>query len=235
VRVVTWNLQGNRGLDAAGVAAVLRELVVLDHDTIVLTQEIQRGQSLALQAALGAPCRRWSFKHWGVRVAPEGLCAFAWSPIHVRTRTLSRGVPPWGWQRRIAQLVQWHDELLVNTHLATGPDGTERARQVERLRASARRSPSVLVGDWNESDGPATAALAASGLHDAWSTAHRDAPCRTNWSSEDRSDPPEQLLDRIWLAERCTIRRVTLADWRAVAPLSDHLPVVAEFDDVSRA
>lgn len=228
MRVVTWNLQGNRGLDAAAAAELLHDLVDVDEETIVLAQEIQRGQSIVLQRELGAPYRRWSFKHWGIRVAPEGLAVFAWVPIRVRTQTLSRRTPPWGWQRRIAQVVRWNGTVLVNTHLATGDDGSERMRQVERIRAGRGGAATVLVGDWNESDGPATTTLGG-WRRDAWTTCHGDLVCVTNWSTDDRSAAPDQLLDRIWSDPRLGVRRCEVGDWRRVAPVSDHLPVVAEF------
>ena len=61
----------------------------------------------------------------------------------------------------------------------------------------------------------------------AWAVQHRDRPLTTNWSTEDRSAEPDQLLDRIWSGPGLTVEAVDVADWRLVAPLSDHVPLVA--------
>ena len=68
--VVTWNLQGRAGLDAAAVAGVLTRFGA----DVVALQEVQRGQARAVSDRLGADWHGvWGFKHWPVVTRPEGL------------------------------------------------------------------------------------------------------------------------------------------------------------------
>ncbi len=60
--VLTWNLQGSRGVDTGAVADVIMRV---DADVVML-QEIQRGQASRLAAAVGMPGHRWAFKHWAI-------------------------------------------------------------------------------------------------------------------------------------------------------------------------
>lgn len=220
---MTWNLQGNCGLD---VDAAVR-VIGADCD-LVLLQEVQPAQLRALARALDIPYRHWSFKHWGFPTAPEGLGVLSRHSMRVRTRTLTRGVWPWQWQRRIMQRIRIDGLTFVNTHLATNHTGQhERVMQIGRLIA-ASPGPDYIGGDLNERRGGVLDALKALAMRDAWTDCNGALECFTNWSTSDRTGPPDQRLDWIWLGTRLEASSVRLVEWQRTAELSDHVPLVVE-------
>ena len=212
------------GLDVESVAEVLRP-----NFEVVMVQEIQRGQFMRLQRALGAQFGRWTFKHWPVRNAAEGLGVLSMHQVDVRSITISRGFAPWQWQRRVAQVVSVLGRECVNTHLGTGADGTERARQIERIMRCAPRAE-LLAGDLNEWDGPALCSLRSNGFVDAWAECNRHAEFggATNWSTNDRTIEPDQQLDWVWTRGGLRAVAANLGDWRTTNALSDHVPLFVE-------
>ena len=212
------------GLDIGSVAEVLRP-----NFEVVLLQEIQRGQFMRLQRALDAPFGRWTFKHWPIRGAAEGLGVLSVREDHVRAITISRGFAPWQWQRRVAQIVAVQGRECVNTHLGTGVDGTERARQIARVIRYAPNAE-LIAGDLNECDGPALDALRRLGFVDAWADCNYDLDTTgaTNWSTSLRIHEPDQRLDWIWTRGRLHAHAVDLGDWQATIKLSDHVPLGAD-------
>lgn len=228
LRLVTWNLQGTRGIDAAAIAASVSSL----HPTLVLVQEVQRRQARDIARAASHDLRRWTFKHWPVRQPSEGLAtllapsgvASGVPTVSVDSTTISRGYWPWQWQRRVAQCVTFDGLRIVNTHLGTGSDGADRAEQVQRILAKWP-TVDVIAGDLNEWDGPALDALRRAGFRDAWADVAGSAPCNTNWSIEDRTAPPDQRLDWVWCRDAVNVDDADLGDWRITAPLSDHVPL----------
>ncbi len=220
---MTWNLQGNCGLDVKAAADVIG--VGCD---VVLIQEVQPSQLRALAAQLDMPYRHWSFKHWGFPTAPEGLGVLSRHSMRVRTHTLSRGVWPWQWQRRIMQKIRIDDLTFVNTHLATNKTGpSERVAQLGRV-ITAAPGPDFIGGDLNERQGGVLDALRALPMRDAWQECNGNDDCNTNWAETDRSGPPDQRLDWMWLGVRLEATSMWLGDWHRSASLSDHVPLVAE-------
>ena len=224
LRLVTWNLQGNRGIDPAAIAAVVSSL----RPKLLLCQEVQRRQARGIADSAGQVVRQWTFKHWPVRQPSEGLATLlapsSASVATVDSTTISRGYWPWQWQRRVAQCVSIDGLRIVNTHLGTGSDTSERATQVARILAKWP-TVDVVVGDLNEWDGAALDALRRAGFRDAWAEIAATTPCNTNWSSEDRSVPPDQRLDWVWCRDAVNIDDADLGDWRMTARLSDHVPL----------
>ena len=216
------------------VAALLRA----DFDVVVL-QEIQHGQFRALRKALGAQHARWTFKHWPIKRASEGLGVLSNRPLRVRSRTISSGYWPWQWQRRVVQHITFNGGFkdsfnnafehiddqrvtIANTHLSTFT--TERGAQMTKIVA---RGPqvSVVIGDLNESEGPALEVLRTAGFTDAWHSTRGDEPCLTNWSNEDRSRPPDQQLDWCWVRVPLQATAASVCDWQLTAHLTDHVPL----------
>jgi len=154
------------------------------------------------------------------------------APVRLEATTISRGYQPFAWQRRIAQIGRADalaGAVVVNTHLGSGSAAGERAEQVQRVLDRVRSD--VVVGDLNESAGAALDALRAAGLRDAWASANGDdAPCLTNWSQSDRSRPPDQRLDWVWLSPVVRVLEAELGDWHVTAPLSDHVPLAVTLD-----
>ena len=60
--IVTWNLQGSRGVDAEGMSGVLDAV----RPDVIALQEVERRQARRLAAALGDASMRWAFKHFVV-------------------------------------------------------------------------------------------------------------------------------------------------------------------------
>ncbi len=99
--IVTWNLQGSRGVDAEGMSGVLDAV----RPDVIALQEVERGQARRLAAALGDASMRWAFKHFSWRTWPEGLAVL--TPHRLTSATpfvLRRGtlvlVAPAGRHRR---------------------------------------------------------------------------------------------------------------------------------------
>ncbi len=231
-RLVTWNLQGNAGLQVKAVADVVRELAA----DVLCLQEVQWAQYRALRHELVYEFGHWSFKHWPLRRPPEGHAVLSGAALRVEARTISRRVPPWHWERRIAQIGRVESLsglVLVNTHLGSGRPAVERAEQIARVLGRARAD--IVVGDLNEASGAAIDALGGAGLRDAWAEAHGGAECATNWSQSDRSLPPDQRLDWVWVSPAVRVLDAQLGDWRVTAPLSDHVPLAVTLEAATGA
>jgi endonuclease/exonuclease/phosphatase family metal-dependent hydrolase len=244
LRVVTWNLQGNAGVDVDAVAAVLQEFAA----DVVALQEVQRSQFRALQRASGYEHARWVFKHWPMNKPAEGLGVFAHAALRGEIRqTISRRRPPWSWRRRVALHVRVDlqadsprsaepsaDFHFVDTHLGAGVGDGERARQARRILDRAAEG-AVIVGDMNTHPRSGVVdEFHRSQLRDAWALATggaADPP--TNWNGR-REGAPDQRLDYIFVPERYRAVHCEVPDdWPRYAPLSDHLPVVADLELVA--
>lgn len=147
--MLTWNLHGSARPDLDAVAEQLRVMA----PDVAAVQEVQHGQAIAIAQALGWASAHWSFKHFPVVKAPEGLAVLSPHPLEeVRTVVLSRCISPWSHRRRIAQLVRLRlaERIvpLANTHLASG-DARARLQQARRLLAVLQPG-TVVVGDLND-------------------------------------------------------------------------------------
>jgi endonuclease/exonuclease/phosphatase family metal-dependent hydrolase len=233
IAISTWNVHGSARPDLDAVADRLRAMA----PDVVALQEVQRGQAIAIARALGWASAHWSFKHFPVVNAPEGLAVLSPSPpVGARTVVLSSGAPPWSHRRRIAQLVQLRVPgrrlLLANTHLASS-DAEARREQARRLLAVLPPG-TLVVGDLN--DRPRSEVLrlfAATGLRDTWGALHPDATeadGATHWRRRDLDERPTRRLDYILAPEgehilAAAVPTAADSDLRAYRRLSDHLPV----------
>ena len=245
VTVVTWNLQGRAGTDLAAVAAHLRS----EACQVAFVQEVRWGQARRLARILGARSRHWSFKHWPLTHAAEGLAVLGIDRVvPARGHGLTARWRWWDWRRRI---MQWGDVqvdgvavTVVPTHLSPhGAGAVARAAEVEHVLAAVTgRDPLILVGDMNESPGgPVHAALDAAGLLDAWEVAATRAGAGpTNWSGP-RVGAPDQRLDFVLVGGLLRVEAAAVpteiddAGWSRWAALSDHLPVTATLSAVRDA
>lgn len=238
VTISTWNIHGSGRPD---VGAVARHLETVAPDVATL-QEVQRGQATAIARTLGWPTAHWSFKHFPVPTAPEGLAVLSPHPlVTARTVVLSRWAPPWSFRRRIAQLttLRLADGALrlANVHLASDrPD--DRLAQTRRLLA-ALPPESLVAGDLNARPGSdVLGLLTTAGLRDAWATVHPDGSERdgaTHWRRGDPAEQPTQRLDYILVPggdPLVTAAAPTPADsdLAAYRELSDHLPFTTQLD-----
>jgi endonuclease/exonuclease/phosphatase family metal-dependent hydrolase len=229
ITVVTWNAQGSRRPDPAAMAAALREL----EPDLVLLQEVQRHQLRAIASATGW-AGTWRFKHWGVRIPPEGLGILVRGSIDaVRRQILAHPYGWWNWRRRIAVqaavTVAGRRLAVVDTHLGAGVPAAERVRQIGVL-LDATTDAVLIAGDLNAEPGSAELRT----FRDAgwWDAERRVRPDvtrpSTNWAPGPRTAPPTQRLDYVLVRDATTVVDAFVPDdWGRWAALSDHVPVVA--------
>jgi endonuclease/exonuclease/phosphatase family metal-dependent hydrolase len=243
LRVLTWNLQGSRGLD---VDAVTRVVDAAAPD-VFLVQEVQRGQATRLARSTGLPHRRWAFKHWPVLSRPEGMAVLSRSRLTSSTAFVLWSSWPWSWKRRIAieatVVVESRPVRFINVHLSPHAARDRRNEEIERVLGRRGVVPPVIAGDFNDRPGgSAVQRLIAAGWQDAWRAAHPEYPDdqgpegppdrpddgATNWTAGDRGGrPPTQRIDFVfvppaWRVEACDVVAAPLAE---LAATSDHLPL----------
>jgi endonuclease/exonuclease/phosphatase family metal-dependent hydrolase len=238
ITVLTWNLHGSARPDLDAVAEQLRVMA----PDVAAVQEVQHGQAIAIARALGWASAHWSFKHFPVVKAPEGLAVLSPHPLEeARTVVLSRCIPPWSHRRRIAQLVRLRlaERILplANTHLASG-DARARLPQARRLLAVLQPG-TLVVGDLNDRPGSDVLGLfTAAGLRDTWGALHPDAPeadGATHWRPRDQDERPTRRLDYVLAPQgdhllAATVPTAAGSDLGAFRRLSDHLPLTTRLD-----
>jgi endonuclease/exonuclease/phosphatase family metal-dependent hydrolase len=220
--VLTWNLQGGRGVDIDAVAAVI------EGADIAALQEVQRRQALALAGALGWQVV-WTFKHHPIRTAAEGLAVLAPEVEPLGPVIKLRGGLPWSYRRRVALPVTTGDLVVVDVHLGSGSDdGARQARLlVDNLETRGRSDNLVVAGDLNA--GPESTVLDTflrAGLRDAWSGPPGSGA--TNWSASRRGGPPTQRLDYVLVSNELDVVHASVPpveQTSAFASLSDHVPL----------
>jgi endonuclease/exonuclease/phosphatase family metal-dependent hydrolase len=238
VRVLTWNLQGSRGVDTAAVA----EIIGRTGAEIVALQEIRKRQVRQLGAALGIDERWWVFKHWPVVGRPEGAAVLTPHRLLATGSVVLQGAPFWSWRRRVvAEATLSRDGerfAIVNVHLSPHDATERRSREAAVVieRATTNSPIPIICGDLNESPGgPAYRSFVGAGWTDAWLAVHGDdaeVAGATNWTAGPRvGRPPTQRIDYIfappgWQVEDCTVA-VEPGRLDDAAGLSDHLPIVA--------
>ena len=152
--VVTWNLQGSKGVDTAAVARAVRSL---DADVLLL-QEIQRRQADALAKELGWSVR-WAEKHSAPFIAAEGLAILAPGGIEQSAVLELRGGPRRSWRRRIALIaavsIGGTPFVFADVHLSPGDDDRQRDEEIDRLLRFLQSEPwagrpaATIGGDFN--------------------------------------------------------------------------------------
>ena len=246
LRVLTWNLQGSKGVDTGRVIGVMAEY----RPDVVVLQEVQRRQlaRLAERAGVGLwPGERvahaWTLKHYPysplVWWRAEGLAVLSRYPLSASgTVVLTPGVSTWTYRRRV---MLWATITLpdgparvLDVHLASSPDGgSERDAQAAMVAAhldgmddaggggvgGAHRA--IVAGDLNGSgDTAPLAPFRALGLVDAWAAAG-SGPGWTNPAGR-----VHQRLDYVLAGASWQITDAAMpADSAEMAHLSDHLPV----------
>jgi len=242
VTVLTWNLQGSKGVDVMAVA----DVVQASGADIALLQEIQRGQLGRLRRALGWEAR-WTFKHWPVVSRPEGMAVATPHRLGRTTSFVVHPTWPWSWQRRVALdatvLADGRPWRAINVHLSPPHAGEGRTQEIARVLERAGVAPPIVAGDVNDRPGgPAVAVLAEAGWRDAWRAAHPDQSVDAAESTDDIVDPgatnwtpglragraPTQRLDVVFLPASWEVLAadVVTEPPAHLAELSDHLPLV---------
>ena len=234
IRLLTWNLQGSKGVD---VEAVVATISAQSADVVVL-QEVQRVQARRLARRLALRHVRWTFKHWPVVSRAEGMAIMTKHPAAAFRSYVVGRAAWWSWRRRVALEadidVDGHRRTVVCVHLSPHGAAVRRSREIEVVQRRSRWRVPVLAGDFNdEPSGPARAALLAGGWRDAWTDRHGAADGATNWTLGERAGRlPTQRLDYVFVPAQWSVAecRVIDAPLDALAKLSDHLPVLAVVD-----
>jgi len=227
-RVMTWNILGAKDPDLGELAAVIRE-----HEPDVLgVQEVRRGQARRLARRLGWRVV-WTRKHYPYTPLlwwrAEGLAILSPWALSGRLRTtISPGVSTWIFKHRVllAATITRRDASLrvFNTHLASH-DATERVEQAKRVANRLRADPArlkIVTGDLNtteDSDVEVLREFRAVGLADP------------GGNDTEPANAPHQRLDYVLVPFDAHVTLTHTPDgsdiWR---DLSDHLPVLVEFD-----
>jgi len=224
LRVATYNLNYGLGGDPEEIKAI----VATDAD-IVLLQEVTPAWSQALTRSLAS---RYPYRHFVEDRAAGGLGVLSRYPFEAQL---------------IDNPVSWFPAMLVQAETPMGPvqalnvhlrppfsdsgslvAGYFTTRSVRRAElehfCSALRPglPTLVAGDFNEGDGPASRLLRSLGLVDAIEEGARG---ESTWRWRTPLGQLRQTLDHIYY-QRERFVLVTAA----VLPLgrSDHLPAVAE-------
>ncbi|HKX25754.1 MAG TPA: endonuclease/exonuclease/phosphatase family protein [Actinomycetota bacterium] len=213
LRVMVWNVHGFR----AGVAAIGDAVASAEPDVLILNET----------RYLGFRLRRFSRRLGLSRAAGTGL----WRPIpnailvrppwrivrHEKVvlprsrRTIRRGVVT-------ATIGRAGSRLQVTAvHLGlSGGERLEHARLLTDALAGAR--PLILGGDLNEGpDGPAA----------SWIGSRYFDVCATGCGSTFPSAAPRARIDYLFVSDGVRVERAEVGE-PDHAPLSDHLPVVAD-------
>ena len=225
MKIVTFNIRGGWGIDGIRSTERIAELVSSLSPDIVLLQEVHQrlpqskfvDQPGRLQKALGMTLTfqanlRLGLGGYGVAVASR------FPVLEVQNHLL----PSVREQRGVLQVcLDWEGTPLTVFCTHWGLSGAEREKQAARLAelVTAVSGPVIVGGDLNE--GPESAAVRAlmtrTGLLDADVSLNR----RTY-----PADVPEARIDYFFYSPSITLAEISPAETR----VSDHLPLVAEFE-----
>jgi endonuclease/exonuclease/phosphatase family metal-dependent hydrolase len=247
MRLLTWNLQGRRGVDVERV----RSHIVGCGAEIVALQEVRRAQARQLAAALGWQ-HVWSFKHAPFGMRAEGAALLAPTGLGPVTTIVLRPASRLSWRRRIALVaaVERDDEgavILADVHLSPHALGAGRDEEVRRLVDVLRTDfghparPVIVAGDVNEEPPSAVShRLEGAGWVDAWAATvpdRRAGDGATSWIDGPRTGlAPTRRLDVVFMPAGWTCRYAAVPsdEWSMFAELSDHLPVLVDLEPLAR-
>jgi len=225
-RVLTWNILGSHSPNLDVVTGVITGSA----PDVVAMQEVQHRQARGLARRLGWRVV-WARKHYPYSPLlwwrAEGLALLSPHAMgEMITATISPGVSTWTFRHRVmmAVTVTRDGEMLriANTHLSSH-DADERIAQAARVVTHlGDRKPAVVAGDLNTDPDEATEVLREFRRADLVDP------------GGDNSGPsmaPTRRLDYVLVPEAADVTmRITPEGgehWRA---LSDHLPVIVEFE-----
>jgi endonuclease/exonuclease/phosphatase family metal-dependent hydrolase len=225
---MTWNLHGSADPDLTPIV----EAIQLAHPDVVCLQEVRRRQARRIARRLGWNSR-WGRKHYPYSPAAwwtaEGHAVLAPAPIgHVERISVSPGVSTWTYRHRIvlsATVTRARSALRVyDTHLSStsADERIAQARRVAELILEDQPPLSIVAGDLNTHAAESVEVLRefrAVGLVDPGGDVTSPAVA------------PVQRIDFVLVPEGAVVvdRHVPHGgeDWAA---MSDHLPVVVEFE-----
>lgn len=225
---MTWNILGAHDPDLAAIADAISER---EADVVAL-QEVRRSQARRLARHLGWR-HVWARKHYPytplVWWRAEGLAVLSpWSLGQQLRATISPDVSTWTYRHRVllAATITRRDAALrvFDTHLA-GEDVDRRIAQARRVADRVRADTAalkVVAGDFNTTEGSEVEVL------------REFRPVDLVDHGGDHTNPsnrPTQRIDHVLLPTSARWISTTTPEgddlWRR---LSDHLPVVVEFE-----
>jgi endonuclease/exonuclease/phosphatase family metal-dependent hydrolase len=226
-RVLTWNLHGSAHPNLELVAEVVEGYA----PDALCAQEVRRRQAKHLARRLGW-AHQWARKHdpYSALVwwRTEGIAVFSPHPLsHVVRTTISSGAPSWSFRRRVLLAVtvtRGDDAMRVyDTHLSSDSpdDRITQARRVAEHVAQDGAPVAVMAGDLNAADAEVEVVreFHAVGLRDHGGECTAPAIA------------PRHRLDRVLVPEHgAVVDSHTPEGGEKWAAISDHLPVMVEFD-----
>jgi len=225
-RVITWNVLGSKHPNLELVAEVIEGL----HADVVALQEVQRHQAARLARRLGWHVV-WARKHYPYTQAvywrAEGLAVLSPSPLsHTLRTTISTHHSRVNFKHRVllaTTVTRGTDTLRVyDTHLATHSvdERIDQARRVGEFVVQDQAPVAVVTGDLNAPDEvDVLREFRAVGLVDPGGECSSPAIA------------PHQRIDYVLVPERAKVTdRHTPEGGEQWNRISDHLPVLLEFD-----
>lgn len=225
---MTWNLHGSAHPNLELVAEVVEGYA----PHVVALQEVQRRQARRLAKRLGWQ-QVWARKHHPysplVWWRTEGIAVLSPHPMsHVVRTTISSGASSWTYRRRVllAVTVTRPDSALrvYDTHLASD-DIDARITQARRVAEHVVHDSApiaVVAGDLNTHHGDEVEVVReflAAGLSDP------------GGESTSPAIAPQQRLDRVLMPDAAVVVDQHTPDGgESWARISDHIPVMLEFD-----
>jgi exonuclease III len=215
MRIVTWNLHGSARPDITEVVDYLSRLEA----DVICFQEIQKRQGQRIAAGLDMNIV-WSFKHWPIFYAQEGLAIASKSPIDKNFTFILRNAPFFSFKRRIAQVATVNGLRIVNTHFSSG-EPEQHAHQVHEV---IHVYPDLIAGDLNM--------WPTNKLHAEFRTAgFADATLNSNsppWVAE------HHRIDYVYARKQLSAKTIATAtlevDWELLRRLSDHIPLIIDVE-----
>lgn len=227
-RVLTWNVHGS----AHPNLELLAEVIEGYAPHVVALQEVQRRQARRLARRLGWH-RTWTRKHHPYTPLmwwrSEGIAILSPHPMtHVMHTTITPGVSTWVYRHRVLLAVTVTRDggalRVYDTHLSSD-DSDQRiaqARRISEVMVEEAAPTAVVTGDLNTH--PDDLIEIVREFH----AAHvRD----TGGDSTNPAIAPFQRLDMVLVPERAEVLdHHTPEGGERWAALSDHLPVLVEFE-----
>jgi endonuclease/exonuclease/phosphatase family metal-dependent hydrolase len=225
---MTWNLHGSADPDLGPVAATIS----LAHPDVVCLQEVRRRQARRLARRLGWNWR-WGRKHHPYSPAlwwtAEGHAVLAPAPIgHVERISVSPGVSTWTYRHRIvlaATVTRTRSALRVyDTHLSStsADERIAQARRIAELILEDQPPLAIVAGDLNTRPDDLVEVLRefrTVGLVDPGGDVTSPAIA------------PVHRIDVVLVpADATVVAREVPEGGEQWAAMSDHLPVVVEFE-----
>ncbi len=233
LRVMTYNIHHGEGLDGKVDLLRIAELIKREGADIVALQEVDKGVERTarrdlpeeLAALTGMTCIFSNNYHY--QGGEYGNAVLTRFPVVRWTNRHYKMLRP-GEQRGILQLVlnvHGRELVFMNTHIDYRPDDAERWSNVAEIEAIARQyagRPMIVCGDFNDTPESRVCRRLNETFDDTWVLSGKGDGLTIPVIN------PRKRIDYIWISKDKSL--VPLKAWVPQSDASDHLPLVAEFE-----